>query len=327
MNNSVLVTGGAGYIGSHTTLALMERGEGVVVLDDLSESDASRVPQGALFVQGSVGDAHLVEQIIRDHRIDAVIHFAGFIRVDESVREPDKYFKNNTENTQILAEVATQNGIKNFIFSSSAAVYGNPVTVPILEDAPTAPINPYGESKLRAEKVLRPMSERGAFSSVIFRYFNVAGTDPSGRVGYRIEPHPTHMIRSCIRAILEKKPFVINGKDFPTLDGTCVRDYIHVSDLALAHVQALGYLRAGGESATFNCGDGHGFSNLEVVQAVEKVTGEKIAYSFGPRREGDPAALVADSSRAQKSLGWKPEFGLEDMIAHEYAWVGAHLQS
>ncbi len=321
---TVLVTGGAGYIGGHTALALMERGEKVVVLDDLSESDESRVPSGAIFVKGSTGDIALIEQVIKEHEIGAVLHFAGFIKVGESVTNPDKYFKNNTENTKLLAETVAKAGVKHFIFSSSAAVYGNPVRVPAQEDDATVPINPYGESKLRAEKILLAMPE---LQAGILRYFNVAGCDREGRVGYLIQKNPTHLIRSCIRAFLDEKEFTIFGNDYPTKDGTCVRDFIHVTDLAQAHLHVLDYLRAGGVTRIFNCGDGHGFSNLEVVQAVGKVAGTELPHTFGPRREGDPAELISDPSRIKSELGWSHQFGLDDMIRDELAWVKSKVQT
>jgi UDP-glucose 4-epimerase len=319
MNKVVLVTGGAGYIGGHASLALMERGEKVVVLDDLSESDDSRVPKGATFVKGSIGDAELVKSILREHEIDAVLHFAGFIRVDESVRDPEKYFTNNTTNTQILAKAVSESGVTNFIYSSSAAVYGNPEKVPVQEDDAKNPINPYGESKLRSEKILLAMPELRAG---ILRYFNVAGVDPQGRAGYRHEPHPTHMIRSAVRALLEGRSFVINGSDYATKDGTCVRDYIHVSDLALAHINVLDYLRSGGSTRIYNCGDGHGYSNLEVVKTLSEVAGKELPFSYGPRRDGDPAELIADASRIRNELGWTPKYGLRDMIQNELDWAG-----
>jgi UDP-glucose 4-epimerase len=315
---SVLVTGGAGYIGSHVALALLARGERVVVLDDLSESDESRILPGIEFVRGHTGDSALVEKVINEQGVGSVLHFAGFIRVDESVREPDKYFKNNTENTGILAAACVKAGVKHFIFSSSAAVYGNPERVPAHEDDRLLPINPYGESKLRAEKILLELE---GMQKGILRYFNVAGVDPEVRTGYRIEKSPTHMIRSCIRAHLENRKFTIFGSDYPTKDGTCVRDYIHVTDLAAAHVKVLDYLRGSGVTRIFNCGNGIGSSNLEVVQAVGRVAGKELDYSFGPRREGDPAELVADSSRIKSELGWQPKLGLEDMIQHELQWV------
>lgn len=318
MNKAILVTGGAGYIGSHTVLALLERGEKVVILDNFSESTRSQILAGAIFEEGSVGDADLVSKVLTVHDIGSVLHFAGFIKVEESVREPEKYFKNNTDYTRILAETCAANGVQHFIFSSSAAVYGNPERVPIKEDDRLLPINPYGESKLRAEKILLGIS---GMQMGILRYFNVAGTDPQGRIGYKREERPTHMIRSCIRAHLEAKPFVINGNDFPTADGTCVRDYIHVSDLAEAHVKVFEHLRGGLSTRIYNCGDGHGFSNLEVVQTVERVTGKGLQRSFGPRREGDPATLIADSSKIKQEVGWSPKYGLEDMIKDELQWA------
>ncbi len=319
-NGAVLVTGGAGYIGSHAALALLDRGEKVVVIDDLSESDETHVPKGAIFVKGSVGDAALVSQIVREHDVEAAMHFAGFIRVGESVENPQKYFNNNTENTRIFAEALVANGVQKMIFSSSAAVYGNPSRVPAQEDDATVPINPYGESKLRAEKILIGM---GQLQVGILRYFNVAGVDSAGRAGYRREASPTHMIRSCVRASLEDRKFVINGSEFPTADGTCVRDYIHVSDLADAHLKILDHLRSGATTRIYNCGDGHGYSNLEVVHAVGRVTGKDLKQTFGPPREGDPATLIADTSRIKNELGWSPRASLEDMIRDEFAWVRA----
>ena len=321
MNSAVLVTGGAGYIGSHAALALIEKGEHVVILDDFSAGAPVVKLESATYVEGNVGDTSLVTKVIDEYDIKSILHFAGFIRVDESMREPEKYLHNNTENTRTLVETAERCGVEHFIFSSSAAVYGNPEHVPIAEDSPTVPINPYGESKLRAEKVI---AESGV-ASVILRYFNVAGADPAGRTGYRIEAKPTHMIRSCIRALLDGKTLTINGSDYPTKDGTCVRDYMHVSDLADAHVVALNHLHKGSAPRTYNCGDGHGYSNLEVVQAVGRVAGKDLPHVFGPRREGDPAELVADSSRIYAELGWKPHYGLEDMIKHELAWVRARV--
>lgn len=318
MSKTILVTGGAGYIGSHAALALVERGEKVVILDNLSESKRSQVPEGAIFEEGSIGNADLVSNIIAMQGVESVMHFAGFIRVEESVREPAKYFKNNVDNTRILAEVCAKEGVKHFIFSSSAAVYGNPERVPIDEDDKLAPINPYGESKLRGEQLLAEIPE---MQKGILRYFNVAGVDAQGRIGYRHEDKPTHMIRSAVRALVEDEPFVINGNDYPTKDGTCIRDYIHVSDLAEAHIKTLDYLREGGATRTYNCGDGHGYSNLEVVQTLSKVSGKELRFAYGHRREGDPAALIADPLRIKRDLGWQPKYTLEDMIRHELAWV------
>jgi len=324
MNKPILVTGGAGYIGSHAAVALMERGEKVVILDDLSESKRSQIPEGAIFVEGSIGNADLVTNVITTHGIESVMHFAGFIQVGESVRDPQKYFKNNVENMRIFAETCASLGVKHFIFSSSAAVYGNPERVPVGEDDRLAAINPYGETKVQGEKLL---SQLPSMQKGILRYFNVAGTDPKGRIGYRHQERPTHMIRSCIRALIEDDLFVINGNDYPTRDGTCIRDYIHVSDLADAHVKTLDYLRNGGMTRTFNCGDGHGYTNLEVVKTVEKVGEKSLRLAFGPRREGDPASLIADASRIRKELGWAPQFTLEDMVRHELAWVRHTMQT
>ena len=318
MNNSILVTGGAGYIGSHAALALLEKGERVIILDDLSAGPAPVLLDGARYVEGNVGDAALVKKLIKDEGIDSIMHFAGFIRVDESMREPEKYFKNNTGNTQILMDAAVASGVRYIIFSSSAAVYGNPEEVPIKEDAKTLPINPYGESKLRSEKIIRELP----LKSMILRYFNVAGTDERGRTGYRIEESPTHLIRTALRKLIAGKVFHINGRDYPTPDGTCIRDYIHVSDLAYAHIETLAYLRSGGTPQTMNCGYGHGYSVTEVVNAVMRATNRKLTVEYGPRREGDPAALVADVSRIKKTLAWKPQFdNLETIIRHEYDWV------
>ncbi|MBI5469839.1 UDP-glucose 4-epimerase GalE [Candidatus Kaiserbacteria bacterium] len=320
---AILITGGAGYIGSHAALALLERQERVVILDDYSAGPAPVILDGARYVEGNVGDAALVKKLVKDEGIDSILHFAGFIRVDESMREPQMYFMNNTENTKILMNVAVEGGVKNVIFSSSAAVYGNPEKVPILEDVSLKSINPYGESKLRSEKIIRELP----LKSMILRYFNVAGADPKGRTGYRIEENPTHLIRTALRKLIAGDVFHINGRDYPTPDGTCIRDYIHVSDLAEAHIEALEYLRNGGKSQTMNCGYGHGYSVVEVVNAVMRATNRKLTVEYGPRREGDPAALVADVSRIKKTLAWKPQYdNLETIIRHEYEWVRAHTQ-
>lgn len=316
----ILITGGAGYIGSHTMLALTDVGERVVILDDLSAGAPAAELEPATFVQGNISDAVLVRQLIRDHDIDTVLHFAGFILVDESVRDPEKYFKNNTENTRIIAEAAAEEGIVNFVFSSSAAVYGAPTRVPISEDDTVAPITPYGESKARAERIINDLSDSGAFSSVLLRYFNPAGADPRGRSGYRLNRRPTHLVPVAVKAALEHQPFTINGIDYPTKDGTCIRDYIHISDLADAHIAALAYMRDGGKTRVFNCGDGHGSSVREVITAIEKSTGEPMEIQTGSRRPGDPPALIADSSRFMHETGWKPRYGLDEIVRDEIAW-------
>jgi UDP-glucose 4-epimerase len=323
MSKAVLVTGGAGYIGSHTMLALTDRGERVVILDDLSGGSPADSLEPATFVEGNVGDTELVRSIIREHEIDTVIHFAAFIRIDESVREPEKYFKNNTENTRILAETVKSEGIKYFVYSSSASVYGMPKRIPVTEDDELAPISPYGESKVRAERLLQEMSSDD-FNVAMLRYFNPAGADPKGRSGYRLNKKPTHMVPVAMRAALEGRTFTINGTDYETKDGTCVRDYIHVTDLAEAHLAVLEYLRGDGKTRAFNCGDGYGYSVREVLSAVERVTGKKMNIVEGSRREGDPAILVADISRIKHELGWKPKYDMEKMVADEYAWTHAH---
>lgn len=321
---TVLVTGGAGYIGSHAVLALAERGERVVVLDNLSTGSRDRVPHGIELVEGSVGDRALVSRLLRERGVTAIMHFAGVVKVEESVREPALYRRINVDETVALAEEARAAGVGQFIFSSSASVYGNAENVPVDEESPLSPMSPYAETKRDAETALR-----GAFGDAVrfafLRYFNVAGVDREGRAGYRTDEKPTHLIRSAVRASVLGEPFTINGSDYPTPDGTCIRDYIHVSDLADAHLAALDHLREGGASRVFNCGSGHGYSNLEVVKSVERLAHKPLALTMGPRRPGDPAALVADISRIVRELGWKPRFGLDDMITHELIWTEKHL--
>lgn len=321
---AILVTGGAGYIGSHAVLALRERGEQVVVLDDLSTGERDRLPAGVVLVEGRAGDRDLLRQLFSEHRIGCVMHFAGVVKVEESVREPEKYARINVDETVVLAEEARAAGVGSFIFSSSASVYGNADTMPAHEDVPLNPVSPYAETKARAEAELTRICG-SVVRHVFLRYFNVAGVDPEGRAGYGTAQKPTHMIRSAVRALVRGEPFTINGTDYPTPDGTCIRDYIHVSDLADAHVSALEYLRAGGVSRIFNCGSGHGYSNLEVVKSVQRIANRAMDVQMGERRPGDPPALVADITRITRELGWKPRFRLDDMIAHELSWVERHL--
>ncbi len=320
----ILVTGGAGYIGSHAVLALLERGEKIVVLDDLSTGDASRVPAAALLAKGSAGDRELLRALMQEHRFEAILHFAGVVKVEESVRDPEKYRRINVAETEILAEEAEAAGVPHFIFSSSASVYGNPEHNPVAEDAPLSPVSPYAETKRDAEEALRAVfgdSTRFSF----LRYFNVAGVDPEGRSGYSTAEKPTHLIRSAVRASVLDEEFTLNGTDYPTPDGTCIRDYIHVSDLADAHVAVLQHLRDGAPSRVFNCGTGRGYSNAEVIRSVERIAGQPMRVRRGPRRPGDPAATVADTERIAREIGWKPCFGLDDMIRHELSWTRAHL--
>lgn len=320
----MLVTGGAGYIGSHTTLALVERGDKVVVLDDLSAGSRERVPEGVTFVEGDIADHLLVRKVLVEHDIGSVLHFAGVVKVEESVRDPQMYFRINVEGTRSLAEEVAAAGVPYLIFSSSASVYGNPEENPVGEGAVLAPMSPYAETKQKGEEVLSGLL-RAPMRHAFLRYFNVAGSDPAGRIGYDTAQKPTHLIRSAVRAAVLGEEFTINGSDYPTPDGTCIRDYIHVSDLADAHLAALDHLRSDGESRVFNCGSGHGYSNAEVLRSVQRVAGKEMVVHMGPRRPGDPAALVADISRIARELGWKPRYKLDDMISHELTWTQKHL--
>jgi len=318
---TVLVTGGAGYIGSHMVHALADAGESVIVLDNLSTGFRFLLPSGVSLIVGSTGDRDLTARLIREHRVDSIIHFAASIVVPDSVRDPLGYYRNNTLNTCNLIDVAIDNGVKRFIFSSTAAVYGNPQRVPAREDDPTAPISPYGASKLMSETMLRDAGFAHGLRYVVLRYFNVAGANPKGRTG-QATPQATHLIKVACEAALGKRAKVdVFGMDYPTPDGTGVRDYIHVSDLAAAHSAALAYLREGGDSATFNCGYGRGASVMEVIASVKRVSGVDFPVVVGPRREGDPAALIADVSRIRTTLPWTPKFqDLDTIVTHALAW-------
>ncbi len=318
---ALLVTGGAGYIGSQMVHELVDAGERVVVLDDLSTGFRWAVPEGAPLVIGETGDQALVARLIRDHEVDSIIHFAASIVVPDSVRDPLGYYRNNTANSRALIESAVRNGIRHFVFSSTAAVYGNPAAVPISEDAPTLPISPYGWSKLMTEIMLRDASRAHGMGHVILRYFNVAGADPQGRTG-QSSAAATHLIKVAAETALELRPKLeIFGTDYPTPDGTCIRDYIHVSDLADAHKLALHYLRSGGIPLTLNCGYGHGFSVREVIETVKRVSAIDFKVENAPRREGDPARIVAASERIRDALGWHPRYDdLPTIVAHALAW-------
>jgi UDP-glucose 4-epimerase len=321
-SGAVLVTGGAGYIGSHAVLELLAAGYRPVVLDNLSTGVRSAVPDGVPFYEGSVSDAAPAGEILRRHAIGAIMHFAGSIIVPESVENPFKYYKNNTVGTLLLAEAALEAGVEHFIFSSSAAVYGIPKRTPIGEDAPTRPINPYGSSKLMSEWMLRDMAAaHAAFRPVCLRYFNVAGADPEGRAGQQ-GPNVTHLIRLAVETALGLRPLLeIFGQDYPTRDGTCERDFIHVSDLAVAHVAALRYLEGGGAPDVLNCGCGRGYTVMEVVRCMEQVTGDKLPVIIGPRRAGDPPSLVAKAERIGEVLGWRPRHAdLAEIIATALSW-------
>lgn len=310
----ILITGGAGFIGSHATLRLQELGYSTVVLDDLSHGDRRAVLAGE-FVEGNFGDPDLLDQIFKKYLISAVMHFGAFIDVGESVREPKKYFKNNVDNTRILLEGMARHGVKNFIFSSTAAVYGEPQAEKIPETHPTHPINPYGESKLKAERLLAEFELQEGISSVILRYFNAAGGDPQGRLK-NFKQKESNLIPAALNVLISGGQLTVFGDNYPTPDGTCIRDYIHVWDLAEAHVLALQSLEKGGLSALYNLGNGKGYSVKEVIAAVEKVTNQKLNWKVGPRRPGDPTILLADSTRAKSHLGWTPQYpSLEKIVA------------
>jgi UDP-glucose 4-epimerase len=318
---AILVTGGAGFIGSHMVLALLDAGENVVVLDNLSTGFRWAVPPSATLVVGDVGDQDLVRTVIRKYGIKAIVHFAGSIVVPESVADPLGYYNNNTVKSRALMEAAVATGIRHFIFSSTAAVYGNPAENPVGETAQTAPMSPYGWSKLMTEIMLADAARAHDFRYVALRYFNVAGADPKGRSG-QSTPRATHLIKVACEAALGRRPFMeVFGTDYPTPDGTCIRDYIHVTDLIRAHVAALHYLRAGGSSDVFNCGYSRGFSVLEVIDAVKRVSGVDFEVRLSPRRPGDPAAIVAGSRKIRDRLGWRPELDdLDQIVRHALAW-------
>jgi len=321
MPDTVLVTGGAGYIGSHATLALREAGRRVVVIDNLSTGRRSLVPEGVPLVEGDIGDGALVRHVLREHRCTAVMHFAGSIIVPDSVADPLAYYRNNTCASRNVIEACVAVGVENFIFSSTAAVYGEPEGVPIGEDAPLRPISPYGTSKLMTEWMLRDTAAATRLRYVALRYFNVAGADPRGRSG-QATPKATHLIKVAAEAVTGKRAGVtIFGDDYPTADGTGVRDYIHVSDLADAHVRALSYLCDGGASEVMNCGYGHGFSVRQVLDAVQEVSGYPLNVSVGPRRDGDPAELVSAPEKIRRVLGWVPRHDdLTAIVASALAW-------
>jgi UDP-glucose 4-epimerase len=324
---TVLVTGGAGYIGSHMVLDLVDAGERVVVLDNLSTGFAWAVATGVPLVVGDSGDQALVERLIQQHRIDAIIHFAASIVVPESVRDPLGYYRNNTVNSRALIECAVKNGVRHFIFSSTAAVYGNPAAIPVTESAPLQPISPYGWSKLMSEIMLRDAGRAHGLGHVILRYFNVAGADPQGHAG-QSNKAATHLIKVAAEAALGLRPKLdVFGIDYPTPDGSCIRDYIHVSDLARAHSDALRHLRSGRPSLTLNCGYGRGFSVLEVIDTVKRVSGVEFKVDIAPRREGDPARIVADSQQARATLGWEPRCDdLSTIVTHALAWERVLMQ-
>lgn len=318
---TVLVTGGAGYIGSHMVRALLDAGERVVILDNLSTGFRPSVPAEVPLFVGGTGDATLVSAIIGAHDVRAIIHFAASIVVPDSVSDPLGYYKNNTADARSLIECAVKGGVKHFIFSSTAAVYGTPAVIPVAEDATLNPESPYGTSKLMTEIMLRDACKAFPMTHAILRYFNVAGADPQGRTG-QSTPNATHLIKVAVQTSLGMRDGLsIYGTDYPTPDGTCLRDYIHVTDLVAAHSGALAYLRAGCESTTMNCGYGKGYSVHEVVDTVKRISGVDFKTTITGRRPGDASAIVADNRRVVKTIGWEPRYNdLDLIVTHALAW-------
>jgi UDP-glucose 4-epimerase len=318
-NKRILVTGGAGYIGSNTVLQLLDVGYDVVVADNLSRGRRDAVDPVRLREVDLLDTDGLV-RVMNERPVDAVIHFAAYIAVGESMKRPEIYFHNNTAGSLSLLTAMVTAGVRNIVFSSTAAVYGMPVNVPIPESEPYAPVNAYGESKVMVEKMLDWFDQIHGLRSVCLRYFNASGADPLGRAGESHDPE-THLIPLIFRAVQTGNPVTLFGNDYPTPDGTCIRDYIHVSDLARAHIAAVESLVNGGASKKYNVGTGHGYSVQEVLQAVEEVTGKPVPYEFGPRREGDPPMLVADSTRLQQELGWRPvDSDLKRIVETAWQW-------
>src|ERR1700744_436297 len=318
---TVLVTGGAGYIGSHMVRALVDAGESVVVIDNLTTGFSAFLPEGVPLFIGEAEDENLGEGVIAAHDVESIIHFAGSVVVPESMRDPLGYYRNNTMTTRSLLNVAVRTGINRFIFSSTAAVYGNPDQVPVAEHAPTRPLSPYGSSKLMAEIMLHDVASAHGMHYVALRYFNVAGADPQGRMGLATVG-ATHLLKIPVEAATGQRAKIdVFGTDYPTPDGSCIRDFIHVSDLAQAHRAALSYLRSGGRSATLNCGSGRGYSVLETIEAVRRVSGRDFAVQYAPRRPGDIMTMVADTSRLRATLNWTPQYDdLETIVTHALAW-------
>jgi UDP-glucose 4-epimerase len=318
---TVLVTGGAGYVGSHMVQALVEAGESVVVIDNLSTGFSAFLPEGVPLFIGDAADENLVEGVIAAHGVESVIHFAGSVVVPESMRDPLAYYRNNTMTTRSLLNAVVKCGIRRFIFSSTAAVYGNPDQVPVPENAPTRPLSPYGSSKLMTEIMLHDVASAHGMNYVVLRYFNVAGADPLARIGLATVG-ATHLLKIAVEAATGQRARIeVYGTDYPTPDGSCIRDFIHVSDLAQAHRSALSYLRDGGASATLNCGYGRGHSVLETIAAVRRVSGRNFVVQHAARRPGDIMTMVADTSRIRSTLDWTPQYDdLDTIAAHALVW-------
>jgi UDP-glucose-4-epimerase GalE len=313
----ILVTGGAGYIGAHTVRLLLDQGHDVTVVDNLSKGYRHNVPAGRLDVL-DLADTSALAQLMREKRPQAVIHFAAFIAVGESMREPERYFANNVGGSLSLLTAMVQADVKHVVFSSTAAVYGNPHSNPILETFPIQPVSPYGESKVMVETLLRWFDQIHHLTSVSLRYFNASGADPAGQLGEEHQPE-THLLPLLLRAVITGSPITVFGDDYDTPDGTCIRDYIHVTDLAQAHILAVEYLLSGGATDQFNVGTGAGHTVMEMIRVVEEVTGQKVPYVIGPRREGDPLSLVAAAGKLRTKLGWRPQY-TELRTIVEHAW-------
>src|ERR1700755_2917378 len=318
---TVLAPGGAGYIGSHMVLALAEAGESAVVIDNLSTGFSTSLPEGVPLFIGDAADENLVEGVIAAHGVESIVHFAGSVVVPDSMRDPLAYYRNNTMTTRSLLSAAVRGGVGRFIFSSTAAVYGNPDQVPVPENAPTRPMSPYGSSKLMTEIMLNDVASAHGMSYVALRYFNVAGADPLARMGLATVG-ATHLLKIAVEAATGQRAKVdVFGADYPTPDGSCIRDLIHVSDLAQAHRAALSYLRDGGNSITLNCGYGRGYSVLETIEAVRRISGRHFAVQYAARRRGDIMTMVADTSRIRALLDWTPQYDdLETIARHALAW-------
>src|SRR5205085_9663644 len=311
----------AGYVGSHMVLALAEAGESVVVIDNLSTGFSALLPEGVPLFIGDAGDENLVEGVIEQHNVESIVHFAGSVVVPDSMRDPLGYYRNNTFTTRSLLNAAVKRGINRFIFSSTAAVYGNPDQVPVPEIAPTRPLSPYGFSKLMSEIMLHDVATAHGMKYVALRYFNVAGADPLARVGLSTAG-ATHLLKIAVEAATGQRAKIdVFGTDYPTPDGSCIREFIHVSDLAQAHRAALSYLRGGGDSATLNCGYGRGYSVLETIEAVRRISGRNFAVQYAARRPGDIMTMVADTSRMRAMLDWTPQYDdLDTITTHALAW-------
>lgn len=320
---TLLVVGGAGYIGSHMVKYLADAGHRVIVLDNLSTGHADAARFGELIV-GDMADTACLDQVFLSHEIDAVLHFAAFSLVGESVTDPGKYYRNNVANTLNLLDAMVRHQVRHFVFSSTAATFGEPQTPRIDETHPQTPINPYGRSKLMVEQILADYDAAYGLKSVCLRYFNAAGADPEGKLGERHNPE-THLIPLVLQAAMGHRPNIrVFGTDYATADGSCLRDYIHVQDLCAAHLLALDWMQKNQQSQQFNLGNGDGYSVLEVIAAARKVTGKQIAVLLDERRAGDPARLIADAQKVQRLLGWKPEYPeLRDIIAHAWHWAQA----